>query len=130
MNNEIALNSGILDCLVALLKTQEGGGKQMNQGTSQVTLRPYIKFAIRCLTSAIRTDPAVNKFYSIDGGVTKILEILEFVEDQEIIANSCKIIRICLRDELLYDRMAASYPTLATLIVDKMAKWNASVPII
>lgn len=75
-----------------------------------MTLRPYIKFALRCLTSAIRTEPAVTKFYSLEGGLAKVLEILEFVEDQEIIANSCKIIRICLRDELIYDRVAIQYP--------------------
>ena len=59
-----------------------------------------------------------------------MLEILEQVDDQEIIANSCKIVRICLRDDSIYDRMAAQFPVLATLIVDKMAKWNTSLPII
>jgi hypothetical protein len=66
----------------------------------------------------------------IEGGMSKVLEILECVEDQEIIANSCKIIRICLRDEALYDRVATQFPILATLVIDKMAKWNGSVPII
>jgi hypothetical protein len=46
----------------------------------------------------------------IEGGLLKILEILDYVEDQEIIANSCKIIRICLRDELIYDRVATQFP--------------------
>ena len=59
-----------------------------------------------------------------------MLEILECVEDQEIIANSCKIVRICLRDDSIYDKFAGQYPSLATLITDKMAKWNTSVPII
>jgi hypothetical protein len=55
---------------------------------------------------------------------------LEFVDDQEIIANSCKIVRICLRDDTIYDKMVATYPILATLITDKMAKWSSSLPII
>ena len=59
-----------------------------------------------------------------------MIEILEFVEDQEIIANSCKIIRICLRDDIVYDKMALQYPQLANLIIDKMHKWNGSLPII
>jgi hypothetical protein len=105
MNNEIALTSGILESLVSLLKTQDGKSNAMQK--SNVELRPYIKFALRCLTSAIRTEAAVSKFYAIESGFSKVLEILEFVEDQEIIANSCKIIRICLREDIIYDRVAA-----------------------
>lgn len=60
----------------------------------------------------------------------KILEILEYVEDQEIIANSCKILRICLRDDIVYDKMAVAYPQIAPLIIEKMAKWSGSLPII
>jgi hypothetical protein len=66
----------------------------------------------------------------IEGGLQKILEILDYVEDQEIIANSCKIIRICLRDELIYDRVATQFPQLSTLFIEKMAKWNTSLPIV
>lgn len=40
------------------------------------------------------------------GSVTKVLEILETIEEQEILANCCKIIRICLRDEVVYDKIA------------------------
>ena len=55
---------------------------------------------------------------------------MEVVEDQEIIANSCKIVRICLRDETVYDRMALQYPTLGTILIDKMTRWNTSIPIV
>ena len=66
----------------------------------------------------------------IENSVTKVLEILDSVDDQEIIANSCKIIRICVRDDIVYDKIALQYPIIATLIPDKMAQWNSSVPII
>ncbi len=55
---------------------------------------------------------------------------MEVVEDQEIIANSCKIVRICLRDETIYDRMVQQFPNLGSILVDKMTKWNTSLPII
>ena len=55
---------------------------------------------------------------------------MEVVEDQEIIANSCKIVRICLRDETNYDRMAQQFPSLGTILVDKMTRWNTSLPIV
>jgi hypothetical protein len=66
----------------------------------------------------------------IEGGIQKIMEILEFIEDIEIIANSCKIIRICIRDELIYDRIAQQFPNLPTLLIDKLTKWNSSLPIV
>ena len=60
MNNEIAVNTGFLETVVALLKTQEPGGRAAGGMNLPVpNLRPYIKFALRCLTSAIRTEPAV-----------------------------------------------------------------------
>ncbi len=78
MNNEYAMQSGVLEILVALLKTQETQRAQVQSGS---VLRPYVKFALRCLTSAIRTEPAVNRFFSIEGGISKVIEILEYVED-------------------------------------------------
>ena len=52
------------------------------------------------------------------------------MEDQEIIANSCKIVRICLRDETNYDRMVQQFPSLGSILVDKMTRWNTSLPIV
>jgi len=127
LNSSLALQSGLLELVVALLRTQEIS-RTMNQ--QSIPLRPYIKFALRCLTSAIRTEVAVNRFYGIEGGVSKVLEILEFVEDQELIANSCKIIRICLRDDTVYDKIATQYSGLANLIVEKMIRWSNSLPIV
>ena len=62
MNNEIAVNSGFIESVVALLLTQDGGGLRTSSMVHPTpTLRPYIKFALRCLTSAIRTEQAVSK---------------------------------------------------------------------
>ena len=61
MNNEIAIASGLIEALVTLLKTQDTlGGRTINgMILPQPNLRPYIKFALRCLTSAIRTETSV-----------------------------------------------------------------------
>eukprot|EP00347_Sterkiella_histriomuscorum_P008751 403343892 len=123
-NLSMALEADILQLLIKILKSQTIRNTPVNQ------IAIYIKFALRCLTSAIRTEPAVNRFYQIDGGVSKVLEILEYVDDQELIANSCKIVRICLRDEIVYDKMALQYAGLANLIIEKMVKWSNSLPII
>jgi len=75
LNNDKACYIGLIEMLVELLLTQP------TSRSSPVPLRPYIKFALRCLTSAIRTENAVNRFFMIPGGVDKVLEILEIVED-------------------------------------------------
>ena len=69
-------------------------------------------------------------FYDLGTGVSKVFEILEVVDDQELVANSCKIIRICLRDDIVYDKLAIQFPKLTTMILEKMAKWNQSTPVI
>mmetsp|Transcript_42095 Transcript_42095/g.40352 ORF Transcript_42095/g.40352 Transcript_42095/m.40352 type:complete len:125 (-) Transcript_42095:25-399(-) len=51
--------------------------------------------------------------------------------DQEQVANAVKIVRICLRDDIIYDKMAVAYgPVLGNLLVDRMRQWNMSQPII
>jgi hypothetical protein len=65
LNNEVAIQAGILETLVALIKTQEIAKTTASgisaAGYQQPPLKAYIKFALRCLTSAIRTDAAVAR---------------------------------------------------------------------
>ena len=51
----MALESDILKLLAKILKSQ------LIKGVSSLQIFIYIKFALRCLTSAIRTEPAVNR---------------------------------------------------------------------
>lgn len=51
-NNETAAQHNMIDLLLQVLATQD---------KSNVHLRSFIKSALRCLTSAIRTEPAVSK---------------------------------------------------------------------
>lgn len=96
----------MIDILMQLLNTQE----TFRNNHNTVPIKSFVKSALRCLTSAIRTEPAVNKFYAYQGGISKIIEMLEYVEDQELVANSCKIVRICLRDDIIYNKMGVTYP--------------------
>eukprot|EP00349_Pseudokeronopsis_sp_Brazil_P004324 CAMPEP_0202959326 /NCGR_PEP_ID=MMETSP1396-20130829/3539_1 /ASSEMBLY_ACC=CAM_ASM_000872 /TAXON_ID= /ORGANISM="Pseudokeronopsis sp., Strain Brazil" /LENGTH=46 /DNA_ID= /DNA_START= /DNA_END= /DNA_ORIENTATION= len=44
--------------------------------------------------------------------------------DQEQIANSVKIVRICLRDDTVYEKIAPAYGNaLGPLILEKMKAW-------
>ena len=74
-NLRMAIDANVMGALVKVLKSQVF----KNAANYQISL--FVKFALRCLTSAIRTEPAVNRFFQIEGGISKVIEILEFVED-------------------------------------------------
>jgi hypothetical protein len=57
MNNDIGLAAGLIEALVTLLKMQE----TQRVGGALPGLRAFVKFSLRCLTSAIRTEPSVAR---------------------------------------------------------------------
>ena len=59
----------------------------------------YLKYCMRVLASGFRDEIGIQKFMSVKGSVTKILSIIGFVKDSEIIANSCKLIRMLVKDD-------------------------------
>lgn len=54
---------------------------------------------MRCLTSCLRLESAVKRFLSTKQYMLDLLGLLHVLKDEEVIANGCKSIRICLRDE-------------------------------
>ena len=63
----------------------------------------YLKYAIRCLTSCMRSNQGLLRLVSYQSGkgVHQVVEFLELTNDEEVQANCAKIIRISLRDELV-----------------------------
>jgi hypothetical protein len=51
---------------------------------------------------------------------------LENVRDEEILANSAKIIRIVLRDDKHYEQMTAKYQDMGNTMLDALHKWSFS----
>jgi hypothetical protein len=61
LNNEIVVAGGILETFVALIKTQEVKRAGAGLTVTQPPLKTFVKFALRCLTSSIRTEAAVGR---------------------------------------------------------------------
>ena len=61
----------------------------------------FLKYAIRCLTSCMRSNNGVVTFVNSENGVSQVLEFLEFTKDEEVQANCAKILRISLREEIV-----------------------------
>lgn len=67
--------------------------------------RQHFKYAIRCITSCLRNEGGVAEVMRSDVYFKRVLRILEEFSEEEIVANSCKIVRLVLRDEAYYDRV-------------------------
>ena len=59
----------------------------------------YLKYAFRCLTSALRNQQGLAQFMGEPTGIPQVLEFLDVVKEEEILANASKIIRIALRED-------------------------------
>ena len=60
----------------------------------------------------------------------RVMRIMEEFEEEEIVANSAKIIRLCLRDDAFYDRVISNNVQLGNFIFANMNKNFNSTPVI
>ena len=49
--------------------------------------------------------------------------------DEELAANSFKIVRVILRDEHIASSFVQSYPNIGNVIVEMLTKWSGSLPV-
>jgi hypothetical protein len=78
----------------------------------------------------MRNDESINQFFQHQDGVDKVLSVIEKVQDEELVANSFKIIRVLLRNDFIYDSFASQYPNLGNVIVEILMKWTHSLPVV
>jgi len=95
----------------------------------QKGFRNSFKYAIRCTTSCLRSDIGVSEFLKRDINFKRALKILEEFMEEEIIANTSKMIRLVLRDDNNYDRVVAAYPRLGDFILQLMKQHNYSAAV-
>ena len=59
----------------------------------------YQKYILRWLTSCMRSQRAILMFLKDKENIELLLQIIEVIKDEEILANANKIFRIILRDD-------------------------------
>ena len=119
MNLEKALEMNTMATLVSLLELPahlKNIDKQQDPDT--VNLPIYIKYAIRCVTSCVRHPSGVDQLFMINNGTNYILQFIQLIRDEEIIANSAKIVRIVLREDKFYDQMTQKHSDLGNLLLE------------
>ena len=60
----------------------------------------------------------------------RVLRILEEFQEEEIVANSSKILRLVLRDEVYYDKVVMGYSQIGNFLLQLMQQHVYSAAII
>lgn len=60
----------------------------------------------------------------------QILDFLQNVRDEEILANSAKVIRIVLRDDKIYENIINKHQELGNTLVESLQKYSFSEVVI
>lgn len=97
LNLEKALELKTMDILVSLIELPD---YVKNAGPNDsVKLPIFIKYAVRCITSCVRHPEGINQIIQNKNGTGNVLYLISIIRDEEIIANSSKIVRILYRDD-------------------------------
>ena len=87
------------------------------------------KLTLRCLTYCFRNPKATDVLLEIANGVGAVSNLMQSIKDDEIIVNSAKIIRVCLRDDKQYDRVIIKIPNLLRSILQLISA-RSDTPIV
>jgi hypothetical protein len=62
----------------------------------------YLKLTVRCLTSLLRQDLGVGRYAKSPQNIQEMMRLVKALQDEEVVANGCKCVRIALRDEQVW----------------------------
>ena len=115
MNDEnvvVAINSGLIETIGEMLIFQSQNlinidrnvpnkGMIKNMSGIDQTMPQYLRILIRNLTSMIRSDVAIVRLLSSQNCkfLMAIVSIMKFSREEELVANSMKVIRQAIKDE-------------------------------
>lgn len=124
MNLDKAIEARLMDLLLSILYVPEAIKEQLkyddDPDAAKKYLPVYLKYTLRCITSCVRSPVGVMDFVKIHTSVAQILDFLENVRDEEILANSAKILRIVLRDDKHYDKVAGMHADMGNTLLSSL----------
>lgn len=107
---------------------------EMPASTGIIKVRIFFKYLMRCITSSLRNEYGVQEFLNTganDRYLKRIMRILEEFDEEEVVANASKIVRLCLRDDAFYDRVISNNVQLGNFIFANMNKhFNSNAVIV
>lgn len=89
---------------------------------NSITDKPaiYVKYLIRCLTSCLRQDQGIMSALQTNDFVDKMIEIVRTIQDEEMVANGCKCIRITCRDDQNIDVLVKKRKDIGNVLVETL----------
>ena len=88
---------------------------------------------MRCITSSLRNEYGVQEFLTSapnERYLKRVMRIFDEFEEEEIVANTAKIVRLTLRDDSFYDRVISNNLQLGNFIFANMNKHFTSIAVI
>ena len=85
---------------------------------------------MRCIASTLRSDDAITIFINIKESVNKVASVLKYVNDQEILANASKILRLICKVESNIEIIKSDCKDLPNIFVDAIQKFGFSLIVI
>ena len=92
-NLDLAISRNFVDLLMDIIKNQV-----VNENDPEPEFKIYLKYALRCLALCLRTKTGLDAFLSSKITFNRILDFISIYEDEEIVANSCKIVKMILNE--------------------------------
>ncbi len=89
-----------------------------------------LKLTVRCLTYCFRNIKAIDSILDLPTGLTTVVALIQSSKDEEIVANSIKIVRVCLRSDKQYDKVVQKIPTLLGMMLQLLSTHSFSVIIL
>jgi hypothetical protein len=132
MNLDKGLEARLMELLLSLfyvpeeIKIMAKTGYEEDPETIRRKLPLYLKYTLRCITSCVRSPVGVLDFTKNQTAVMQIVEFLENVRDEEILANSAKVIRIVLRDDTQYEKIINKHVELGNTLMESLQKYSFS----
>jgi hypothetical protein len=129
-NLDKAIETKLMELLVSLLivpeSIKEFSSTYDDPEAVKKKLPVYLKYTLRCITSCVRSPLGVMDFAKINTATAQVLDFLEYVRDEEILANSAKVLRIVLRDDKHFDRITGMHTELGNTLLSSLEKYSFS----
>ena len=92
-NLDLAIDRNFVDMLMDIIKNQK-----VEEDNPNIEFKIYVKYALRCLSLCLRTKTGLESFLSSKATFNKILDFISIYDDEEVVANSSKILKMILNE--------------------------------
>eukprot|EP00826_Nyctotherus_ovalis_P064683 TRINITY_DN9492_c0_g4_i2.p1 TRINITY_DN9492_c0_g4~~TRINITY_DN9492_c0_g4_i2.p1 ORF type:complete len:423 (+),score=53.00 TRINITY_DN9492_c0_g4_i2:156-1424(+) len=89
--------------------------------------RNEVKLAVRCLTYCFQNPRAPDLLINSANGLPTLLSLIDSYLDEELVANSLKILRNCLKDNAQYDKILQKVPALLGALLRTVKKSESDI---